>query len=461
MKWLFSNLIAMLAIFALAALCAPEAIAQEEPPETGEEEAAAEEAQDEAAEEEETEADDEDADAYLAVVGARVHTVSGAVLDGATVLAKNGEIVAIGPNVNVPDTAEVIDGTGKELYPGLIAVRSTGLLSGSAPDDGSTLFSLPMAVALAGGITTVESSNTAAKLTFDSLDDMVIKRNLFESVRYDTRSPNNRRRLRQQLDRCRDHLRDMAEWEEARRTDPEAEKPDERWIRGDFEKYMRLLKGESRALVDAADQHDLLQICALAEEYGIKFIIRGAREGWTVAPQLARAGAWAMVTPRDEVAQNEQTNRPTGSNVENAAILYEHGVLVSIIPAGSLFGPGSAISFGGLAGRDLAHLQMEAAFAVRGGLSNAQAVRSITLDAARILGIDDRVGSIDVGKDADFIITDGDVLHYMTQVQYTIVNGRVLYDKDNDTLYSHIRPGGDLNAPPPTDHWPRRLGQDW
>ena len=66
-----------------------------------------------------------------------------------------------------------------------------------------------------------------------------------------------------------------------------------------------------------------------------------------------------------------------------------------------------------------------------------------------------------MGKDADFAITDGDLLHYMTLVQQTIVNGRVAYDKDEDSLYGHIRPAGDDDAPPPNDHWPRRLGEDW
>ena len=104
---------------------------------------------------------------------------------------------------------------------------------------------------------------------------------------------------------------------------------------------------------------------------------------------------------------------------------------------------------------------MEAAFAVRGGLPNDVAVRAITIDAARILGVDHRVGSIEIGKDADFTIVDGELLHYMTLVRWTVVHGRIAYDKQKDSLLDHVRPGGDRDAPPPRDNWPRRLGEDW
>jgi imidazolonepropionase-like amidohydrolase len=103
---------------------------------------------------------------------------------------------------------------------------------------------------------------------------------------------------------------------------------------------------------------------------------------------------------------------------------------------------------------------MEAAFAVRGGLPEDAAIRAITIDAARILGIDHRVGSIEIGKDADFVVTDGDLLHYMTHSRWTIVNGRVVYDKDKEPLFEHIRKGGDRDAPPPDDYWPKRLGAE-
>ena len=86
------------------------------------------------------------------------------------------------------------------------------------------------------------------------------------------------------------------------------------------------------------------------------------------------------------------------------------------------------------------------------------AIEAITIEPARLLGVADRVGSLEVGKDADFIITDGDLLSYMTLVRWAFVNGKIQYDKEEEGILDHIRPDGDLDAPPPDDHWPRRLG---
>ncbi|MEY3160112.1 MAG: hypothetical protein RIT25_103, partial [Planctomycetota bacterium] len=70
---------------------------------------------------------------------------------------------------------------------------------------------------------------------------------------------------------------------------------------------------------------------------------------------------------------------------------------------------------------------------------NAKALRTLTLDAARILGVESRIGSIEAGKDADLLILDGDPLHYRTFVQTAIVNGKVVYEKAKEPLYSHIQ----------------------
>jgi len=182
--------------------------------------------------------------------------------------------------------------------------------------------------------------------------------------------------------------------------------------------------------------------------------IRGAWEGWTVAPQMGRAGVSAIITPRDRVMRDERDNRANGSSIENAAILHAQGVPLAIVPSNT------AITTWGVAGRDLLHLAIEAGFGIRGGLPQDAALKAVTIDAARILGVDHRVGSIEIGKDADFAITDADILHYMTLVRWTVVNGRIAYDKEKDSLYKHIRPDEDRDKPAPTDYWPRRLGAD-
>lgn len=396
-------------------------------------------------------------DRYLAITGGLVYTVTGPVLRGATILIKNGKILEIGHGVRIPDDAERLDATGHHIYPGLIAVQSSGIFGSGDPSDSTDVFTLNMTAALAAGITTAVGDNIAAKLMIGHVDDMVLRRDVFVNLSYTSRNPAGRRSLRESLDRLRSHLRDVELHEEAKRTDPSAKPPDDRWIRGEHERNMKLLKGESIALFNATRAAEIVQITDLVTTYGLKAVIVGADEGWIVPSHMARAGVSAIVTPRRRIDPDERSIRESGSTVQIAAILHRHGVPLAFIPVGGLFGPGSGISFGGLGGRDLLHLPMEAAFAVRGGLPEDAAIRSLTIDAARILGVDKRIGSIEPGKDADLIIVDGDLLHYQTLVRWTIVNGRVMYDKYKETLYSHIRPGGDENAPGPTDYWPRRL----
>jgi|GEM_PF-257860 len=149
---------------------------------------------------------------------------------------------------------------------------------------------------------------------------------------------------------------------------------------------------------------------------------------------------------------NDRLLRPTGWTIENASVLYESGVPFAIIPQST------AISMGGIVGRGLLMMPMEAAFAVRGGLPEHAAIEAITIGAARILGIDDQVGSIEVGKDADLIVCDGDLLHYKTMVQWTVVNGKIAYDKEKESLFAHIRPRGKAGTEAKPEFWPRDFG---
>jgi imidazolonepropionase-like amidohydrolase len=392
-------------------------------------------------------------DRYLAVTGATVHTVVGPTLIGATVLSKNGRIVGVGHDLSIPEAAERLDASGLHVYPGLVAVRSSGILGSEPPEDSTDVYGLSMTLGLSGGITTAVSGNTAAKLSFGTLEDHVLKRNLFHTLQYSTSNPDARRKFRHSLERVRQYLRELEAHEEQKKTNPDAKPPDKAWLTKEFEIARKLLQRELTAVADVNSAQDLRELAELAERYRLSLVVRGASEGWIVAPELARAGVDAVITPRIRRDPDERLNRPNGSSIENARILHEHGVTLAIIPSST------GVATWGIAGRDLMHLPMEAAFAVRGGLSDAAAIRAITIDAARILGVDHRVGSIEVGKDADFAIVDGPLLHYMTMVRWTIVNGRIAYDKQQDSLLNHIRPGSESDSPPPSDYWPRRLGE--
>ncbi|MGD8451121.1 MAG: amidohydrolase family protein [Phycisphaerae bacterium] len=396
-----------------------------------------------------TAAAENEKDRYLAVINGRVHTVTGPVLEQATVLCKNGTILAIGNDVHLPTECTIVDAKGMFVYPGLVAACG-GILNGT-PESSVNIYSLGLTIALAGGITTSLVGDTAAKLTFGTTEDMVIKDGLFVNLSYSRRNPLQRAELRADLERVRAYLRDQARYERDKERNKDAKPPDKEWLTGEYESYKQLLEGHAVASAWAETTQDLRDLADLASSFGFALVVRGAYEGWTVAGDLGRAGVRAIITPRTDIDPDEDLNRPTGSTIENARILHDHGVPVAVVPGTQ------GITTWGLAGRDLLHLNMEAAFAVRGGLTNDEALRTITIDAARILGIDDRVGSLEVGKDADLVVCDGDLLHYMTQVHYTIVNGRVAYTKSAESLFAHIRPEGKREMTRFDDQWPRRL----
>lgn len=388
-------------------------------------------------------------DRYFALRGGDVYTVSGPVLKDTDILVKNGVIEALGRDLKTPDECDVLDASGMRVYPGLIAVSSYSILGREPPENSTDLFGINMRLALAGGLTTVVTGNTAGKLTFGTTEGMVVKRKLFTSLSYSRRYPEKRRKLREDLARVRRYIRDLEAFEAEKAaggSDPK--EPDKSWLKGNYENYYKLLKGESIAKISAYMAQDLRDACELAHQFSFRLVIEGGLEAWTLPGLLGRAGVHMIITPRRKAEPDPRKAAPTGWNIQTAKILYDHGVNFAILPRGR------GISLGGITGRDLLALPMEAAYAVRGGLPEEAALEAITLGAARVLGLDKRLGSIEVGKDGDFIVCDGDLLHYNTLVQWTVVNGRIVYDKQEESLFAHIRPrdGSDGKV---IEFWPR------
>ncbi len=393
----------------------------------------------------------EDAE-YLAIVGATIHTVTGPVIRDGTILCKDGKISSIGADISVPASAEKIEASGFHVYPGLVAFRSAGLIGSGDPQKTQDPFSLGTVMGLAAGITSTWNGSTVGKLVRGSLEDLTLRKASFVNLTYTSRNPGGKRELRQALEKVQEHLRALERHAEEKKENPDAKAPDDKWIRGAFSTAKLLLTGERVALSRVSTITDLKQVCELARRFGFDLVIEGGEEAWIDPGLVARTGASVVLTPRARRNAVEDRNMKSGSSIENAKILHEHGIPLAIRPSGS------GIALWGLAGRDLGHLPMEAAFAVRGGLSEKAAIEAITIEPARILGVADRVGSIEVGKDADFIITDGDLLSYLTHVRWAVINGKIQYDKMKEGLLDHIRPDGVEKPEPPDDHWPRRLG---
>ena len=280
-------------------------------------------------------------------------------------------------------------------------------------------------------MTTAVNGSQVAKLKRGEIKDVVVKNGTFENFSYQTSSPQGKTQLREKFEAAAKYLRDYRQWEVDVRSNKDLKEPSKRGV---DQKVLDVLQGKIFATFNSDDRTDLLEIARLAQRFGFRPIINGCREGWVVAAELGRAGAMALVTPRDRRPRSETLVRDGGSSIENAAILHRHGVQVAVIPQS----PG--ISLGGIVGRDLLHFPTEAAFAIRGGLPETAALESMTIVPARMLGIDWRVGTLEKGKDADIIVTDGDLLHYQTWVQWAIVEGKVVYDKQEEMYFAHIRP---------------------
>jgi imidazolonepropionase-like amidohydrolase len=372
---------------------------------------------------------------YLAIVDATIHTVTDGTLYRATVLCKNNRILRVGQGVRVPDDARVIDANGMHVYPGLVAVRTSGVVSGSGSRvrDSFDPFAMNVELALSGGLTTVEAGGAVVKLTYGVLDDFLMStESPWVTMAYSSTSSAGRRQTREALSATRAYLADMRAWElEKEMGESDAVEPSSAGIK---DKYIALLKGEALARFHAQTAKDLLSTCDLLEEFPMQSVIFGAREAWTIPARLSRTGTRLVLTPRAKAYADESTNRETGWSIENAAVMWNQGVRFAILPSETW------VSMMGIAGRDLLTLPMEAAFAIRGGLTSAAALRAITLEPAALLGMDERIGSISVGKDADLIVCDGDLFDYRSFVQWAVVNGRVAYDKAQSPYLSHIRP---------------------
>ena len=379
-------------------------------------------------------------ESVTAIKGGDLYTITSGIIKNGTVLIEDGKILRIGQNIEIPKNAKVIDARRKVVMPGLVAATAeVGVGGGSKIADSLDPFQHDVSLALASGITTayvsrggpsgsnpIGGTNAVIKPTYGDLDNMLVKESVAQNAAF--RSWMGKTSFRQNLRKAQAYLQKLDEYTRKKNQKKlqELKKP------SGVDTYIRLLKKELPARLRATTAAQILDIVELIDEFGIRVIIEDAIEAWIVAEQIAKHDIRLIITPRNKRRPNKYISAPSGSTLENAAILKKAGVKFAIVPTSPYF------QTWGVAGRDLMALPMEAAFAVRGGLDEQTALEAITITAAEIIGVADRVGSLQVGKDADIIILDGHPFHHKTFVEWTLINGKILYDKSKSPYFSHI-----------------------
>lgn len=157
---------------------------------------------------------------------------------------------------------------------------------------------------------------------------------------------------------------------------------------------------------------DILTAIRIAKEFDVNVTIDHCTDGILIADYIKDSGFSALVGPTASFRTKQETKNKT---FETPRILNEKGIRVAIITDH----PVTSINY----------LPLCAGLAVKAGLNMKEAFKMITINAAEILGVNERIGSIEVGKDADLAIFDGNPMETMTNTLYTIIDGQIIYSK--------------------------------
>lgn len=370
----------------------------------------------------------------FAITGAHIVPIAGAEFDG-TIVVTDGKITALGADVSVPDGAEVIDAGGRWVLPGLVDAHvhvGTHEEGENAKDDDTNEMTDPVTAgvraidainpfdpgfdeALKGGITTVNvnpgsgnaiGGQAAVLKTFGRLvDEMVlrapsgVKSALGENPKRvyggKDKTPSTRLGTAMVIRRA---------FAEAQNWMNEGKDKKERNVA--LEPLVQVLKGEIPWRQHSHRADDIATALRLQEEFGYNLVIDHGTEAPVLADVLAERGIPVLIGP---LLTTKSKPELRGRSVANPGKLARAGVEISIITDH----PVIPINF-------LIH---QASFAIKEGLDRETALRAITINPAKVLGVDDRLGSLEVGKDADLVLWSGDPLDMMNRAERVWIDG--------------------------------------
>jgi len=389
----------------------------------------------------------------FAIRNARIVTVSGPDIENGTVVIRDGKIEAVGTNVSVPNGTQTIDGRGLSVYPGMIdAGTNMGLVEVPQGANGTVDLSEvgdlnPNAKAIIAvnphsahiGVTRVEGiTNTLTAPTGGLISGQAALINLLGTapkemavvpqaalvINYprigfggggfgggfqqpanlaDTLTANER-----QVEQIRKMLRDAEAYgraQDAYAKDKSLPRPDRNVV---LEPLVPYVRGEQPVIFRADREAEIRGAIRFAEEMKLKPIILGGNDAWKVASLLKEKNIPVILTGVFSLPSREDD--AYDALYENPAKLQQAGVRFCIST--------------GDAGPEVRNLAQYAGMAAAFGLSKADAVKSVTLYPAQILNVADRLGSIEVGKMANLVVTDGDLLEIRTRIKYLLIDGR-------------------------------------
>ncbi|MEI7685398.1 MAG: amidohydrolase family protein [Planctomycetota bacterium] len=402
----------------------------------------------------------------LVLRGATIHTVSGPVIQNGVIVVVKGKIAGIGmaDKVPTPKNAIIRDVTGKVIIPGLVDTHShvgifprpnspahqdgnemTGpvqpglrALDAITPDDPG------IKMALAGGVTTANimpgSGNAIGGQTLyvkfrgAVIDAMrIVTTRILGGIKFANgenpkgvygskgAAPGTRMKTaalqREQFVKARDYQRKWKAYQDAKDKGEKATAPDRDLA---LDPLVEVLEKRRTVHFHCHRADDIMTAVRLSEEFGFELVLQHCTEGYRVAEELGKRGAWVSLTLLDSPGGKPEA---MGLLEENAAILIKAGVKVAINTDDFI--------------TESRFLLRTGAIALRGGMTEDQALRALTLSGAEMMHLDDRLGSLDVGKDADFAILSGKPFSIYTQVLETYIDGVKVFDRTRDYEWTY------------------------
>jgi imidazolonepropionase-like amidohydrolase len=394
----------------------------------------------------------------VAIRNATLLTITNGTIENGTVVVRGGKITAIGQNVQIPAGVQVIDGTGMYLMPGIIDAHSHAAMEGGI-NEGSESVTPEVQVqvreddptiyrALAGGVTSAlllhGSANTiggqahvikmrwgrdAEEIKFVEAPRFV-KFALGENVtRASSTASDDERRypksrmgveqlLRWWFTQAKEYETEWKAYEEQVRSDRNALMP-----RKDLrlEALVDIMNGDIKVQAHSYRGDEILMLMRVAEDFGFRiWTFQHVLEGYKVANELAEHGAMASTFAEMWAYKVEAFD----AIPHNMAIMNDRGVVVSVNSD---------------SGERIRRLYQEAAMGMKyGGMNETDALKMITLNPAKQLGVDAHVGSLEVGKDADIAIFNGHPFAPASRVEKTLVDGIIYFDRDDAMTFEKL-----------------------